>query len=71
MRPITRFFDQNQQLILFLYGLVFFIMGLSPSPNGCRQQARLIRRVVLSGQSVSQFSSKRQDLLFAGGLLIH
>src|SRR5512142_2067164 len=26
---MTAFFDQNQQLILFVYGLVFFVMGLA------------------------------------------
>lgn len=29
MGTLTQFFAQNQQLILFLYGLVFFVMGLA------------------------------------------
>ncbi len=29
MTALSQFFDENQQLILFLYGLVFFVMGLA------------------------------------------
>ncbi len=29
MSVLSAFFDENQQLILFLYGLVFFVMGLA------------------------------------------
>jgi signal transduction histidine kinase len=37
---ISQFFDQNQQLILFVYGLTFFVMGLAIMLQG-RRASRL------------------------------
>jgi len=56
MSAVSAFFDQNEELILFIYGLVFFIMGLA---------------VVLQSRRASQLELARALSWLAGFGIMH